>query len=276
MVARDPRVRTRLLAGVLLAFFVVGGLGRLALGGALTAWDERILERVAALRTDTITGWMGVLSAIGAGAIAIPSGILVTWLLHRRGDRQAARCYLVTVLSGWALNLLLKQAFGRPRPAVLPHLDGAGGYSYPSGHAMLAPLVFGLGGLLLARHAPRWIAALATGAGLALALAIAVSRVYLAVHYPSDVVGALLAGTGWAALGLAVYGPLDGEPAAPPSRRWARRPADPLAPTGARRTRRSRSDELGALGLRSLPRPGVTRFITCTARRHPRPNRLDL
>jgi len=212
MPARDPRVRAWLLAGVLLSFFVVGGLGRLALGGSLTAWDERVLERVAGLRTDTLTGWMGVLSAIGAGAIAIPSGLLVAWLLHRRGDRIASRCYLVTVLSGWALNLLLKQAFGRPRPAVLPHLDGAGGYSYPSGHAMLAPLVFGLGALLLARPGPRWVAALATAAGLALALAIAISRVYLAVHYPSDVIGALLAGTGWAALGIAVYSPLGPRP----------------------------------------------------------------
>jgi len=208
MPARDPRFRAWLLAGVLLAFFVVGGLGRLALGNGLTSWDEGILEWVAALRTDPLTGWAGVLSAVGGGAIAIPVALLVAWLLYRRGDRIWFRGYLVTVLSGWALNLILKEAFRRPRPSVLPHLDGAGGFSYPSGHAMLAPLVFGLGAFLLARRAPRWVAALATLAGLVLAVAIAGSRVYLAVHYPSDVIGALLAGTGWAALGVAVYTPV--------------------------------------------------------------------
>lgn len=203
------RVRAWLLAGALLGFFVVGGLGRLALGPALTAWDEHVLERVAAHRSDALTGWMGVLSTIGGGAIALPIGLLATWILGRRGHRIAARCYLVTVLSGWALNLVLKVSFRRARPSVLPHLDGAAGFSYPSGHAMLAPLVFGLGAFLLTRSAGRWPRRVATTAGLGLALAIAASRVYLAVHYPSDVIGALLAGMGWAALGVAVYSPLD-------------------------------------------------------------------
>lgn len=217
MPARDPRVRAWLLAGICLGFFVVGGLGRLALGSALTAWDERMLERVARLRSDTLTGWMGVLTAIGSGAIALPLGALTTWILHRRGDRLAARCYLVTVLSGWALNLALKVSFRRARPSVLPHLDAAGGFSYPSGHAMLAPLVFGLGAFLLTRSAGPGPARIGTAAGLGLALAVAASRVYLAVHYPSDVIGALLAGTGWAALGVAVYSPLDRAAPAPPA-----------------------------------------------------------
>lgn len=189
--------------------FIAGGLGRLALGPALTAWDEGLLERIALLRTPGLTGVMGVLSAVGEGTIAVPAALLLAWVLFRRGDRLMARAYLLTCASGWALNVLLKLAFRRPRPSVLAHLDVAGGYSYPSGHAMLAPLVFGLGGVLLARRlapAPRL---LLVGAGIGLSVAIALSRIYLAVHYPSDVAGALLAGTGWAALGVAVYHPLD-------------------------------------------------------------------
>jgi undecaprenyl-diphosphatase len=203
------QTRARLVAAACLSLFVAGGIGRLALGPALTAWDEGVLERIAAARLPALTGWMGVLSAVGEGTIAIPIALLVAWWLVRRGAPLAARCYAASALSGWALNILLKLLFRRPRPAVLPHLDAAGGYSWPSGHAMLAPLVFGLGAVLLARTLGRWPARLVTASGVLLAGAIAFSRLYLAVHFPSDVIGALLAGCGWAALGVAVYSPLE-------------------------------------------------------------------
>lgn len=209
MPARDPRIRARLVALACLAFFVVGGLGRLALGPDLTAWDEAQLERLAALRTPAVTALMRALSTIGAGEVAIPIALVIIWALVRRRERAAARCYAVTTLSGWALNFGLKALFGRPRPATLPHLDRAGGFSYPSGHAMLAPLVFGLGAFLLTRSLPalpRRTIRLAAGL---LAVLIALSRSWLAVHYPTDVLAALLAGTGWSALGVAVAGPLD-------------------------------------------------------------------
>ncbi len=197
------------MAATCLAFFVVGGLGRLALGASLTAWDQGILEAIAGTRTAWVTAAMQALSTIGGGEVAIPTGMLITILLARRRGRQTAVCYGVTVLSGWGLNLLLKAWFQRPRPSLLPHLDPVGGYSYPSGHAMLAPLVFAFGAMLLARGTSRTVRRIWWTAGWTLALAIAFSRLYLAVHYPSDVAAALLAGTGWAALGVAVYSPLD-------------------------------------------------------------------
>lgn len=213
--ARDPRTRARLLALACLAFFLVGGVGRLALGDALTSWDQAQLERLAAIRTPAITATMRVLSTIGAGEVAIPIGLLVVWLLVRRRERAAARCYAATTLSGWALNFGLKVLFERPRPSILPHLDRAGGYSYPSGHAMLAPLVFGLGAFLLSRSFPAATRRVVRAAAALLAIGIGLSRAWLAVHYPSDVAAALLAGTGWSALGVAAAGPLDPDPAPP-------------------------------------------------------------
>ncbi len=212
MPARDPKHRARFIAVACLTFFVIGGLGRLALGERLTAWDQRLLDLIAEGRTPWLTVVMQGLSFIGAGEIAIPVGLVIAWLLYRRFERQAAACFVATVLSGWALNLTLKAGFERPRPSLIPHLDGVGGYSYPSGHAMMAPLVFGFGAMLLARGTSRAATRIWWTAGLTLAIGIAVSRLYLAVHYPSDVIAALLAGSAWAALGVAVYSPLDPEP----------------------------------------------------------------
>jgi len=222
MPASDPGIRARTVAFAALAFFIVGGLGRLALGDALTSWDERIILGVIGTQRPAVAGWMSVLSAIGSGSVAIPAGVAIFIVLLLRRWRRTALCYGVTVLSGWGLNALLKNGFRRIRPDLLPHLDGAGWYSYPSGHSMLAPLVFGLGAFLLTRGRPPLTRIPARTAAILLCLAIAWSRVYLGVHYPSDVVGALLAGTGWAALGVAVYSPLDEFPSRvtlpPPSR----------------------------------------------------------
>lgn len=90
MPARDPRIRARVVAFACLAFFVTGGLGRQALGGALTSWDQRFMLATAAQRSAVVAGWMGVLSAIGQGAFAIPAGIAVFLVLLIRRWRRAA------------------------------------------------------------------------------------------------------------------------------------------------------------------------------------------
>ena len=82
-------------------------------------------------------------------------------------------------------------------------MHGAGWYSYPSGHSMLAPLVFGLG--VIAWTAP-WTSPLlrrsALGVSAVLAIGVGISRVYVGAHYPTDVLGGLLLGTAWSALWL--------------------------------------------------------------------------
>jgi len=215
-VKRD-RDTVALVAIACLASFLVGGIGRLALGPALTAWDDSVMRWIAERRDPLTAGWMGMLSAIGAGKVAIPAGIGICLILWLRHWKRAALCFLVTVLGGWALNGILKWGFQRARPEVIDRMAGAGWYSYPSGHAMLAPLVFGLGLILLTRRSPSPTRrAVDYAIAVLLPLGIAYSRVYLGVHYPSDVIGALLAGTGWAALGVAVYGPLEPHPPSPP------------------------------------------------------------
>ena len=118
-------------------------------------------------------------------------------LLARRRFRWAA--YLaVTSAGGALLNQMLKIHYVRPRPDLNAAVLQATGYSFPSGHAMSATIVLGALGYLAARSARSWKAKSAAFSTFAtLALAIGVSRLYLGVHWASDVAAGFAAGALW-------------------------------------------------------------------------------
>ena len=191
-----------MLAIVCLVLFF--GLTAAVLAGVADTWDRTLMLALAARREPWLTWWMRLLSVAGSGLIEIPLALLLIVGLALRKRNAEAWWYTAAALSGWALYGLAKLAVHRPRPHAIPRLmHGAGWYSYPSGHSMLAPIIFGLGIIVWAapwpspalRRAALVLAAL-------LALGIGFSRVYVGVHYPSDVVGGLLLGTAWSALAL--------------------------------------------------------------------------
>jgi undecaprenyl-diphosphatase len=142
------------------------------------------------------------LSALGSlvGTCAVISLALV--VLRRR---HAAIVAIGVPLGAFLTDTLLKLLFHRPRPleAAIPLPSS---YSFPSGHATVAAATYLTLGLLLAdRLASRRAKTLCVTLGALLAVAIAGSRVYLGVHYPSDVVGGLVLGTAWALLGRRYY-----------------------------------------------------------------------
>jgi undecaprenyl-diphosphatase len=96
-------------------------------------------------------------------------------------------------IGGTLLNLILKQIFAAPRPDLLPHLDIVHSYSFPSGHAAGNMMFFGALAMLAGR---RW----AYGAGGAMIALIGASRVWLGVHWPSDVMAGWIEGLGWLVL----------------------------------------------------------------------------
>ena len=113
--------------------------------------------------------------------------------------RREATLFAATILSGWVVNTLIKSLIGRPRPTIVSHLAEAGGSSFPSGHSFNSAVVYmGIAlalASLSAQRGVRW--SMIAGAALISAL-IALSRVWLGVHYPSDVIAGWLGGTAWA------------------------------------------------------------------------------
>jgi undecaprenyl-diphosphatase len=169
--------------------------------GWTQALDVRLMLAVGQSRPPWATAVMRAASILGSGAVEIPLGLLISFRLAAIRRRSEAAGYAAAVLSGWALYGLMKFLFHRARPRVIPRLmGGAGWYAFPSGHATLAPLVFGLGALIWAAPWPRPVRWMLLAGAAMLSLVIGYSRVYVGVHWPTDVIGGLLLGAGWAAL----------------------------------------------------------------------------
>lgn len=139
---------------------------------------------------------------LGDGAVIVFIAAGVCAVLAARGRRIAAASCFVPLLST-PLNWVLKQMMGRPRPDsdVVNVLASAGGLSFPSGHAMGAAWFFGLLSLLAVAHArERRRAACGAAVCAAVILLVGLSRVYLGVHWASDVLGGWASGLALAAL----------------------------------------------------------------------------
>jgi undecaprenyl-diphosphatase len=195
-------VRATRAAVVAVACLVLfGGLAVAVQMGWTQALDLRLMLALAPHRPTWSTNVMRTASFLGSGSVEIPLSLLLSLRLAMIRRRSEAAGYAYAALSGWALYGLLKYLFHRARPHVIPRLmRGGGWYAFPSGHATLAPLVFGLGVLIWSAPWPRATRLALVGAASLLSLLIAFSRVYLGLHWPTDAIGGLLLGTGWAAL----------------------------------------------------------------------------
>ena len=119
--------------------------------------------------------------------------------------RREATLLAFTVAGGWLANSAAKLLVGRPRPEIVPHLMEAGGNSFPSGHSFNAAVVFIAIALAFAAISSRQsVRMLVIAAALVISAMVAWSRVWLGVHWPSDVVAGWLGGAGWAFLASAV------------------------------------------------------------------------
>jgi undecaprenyl-diphosphatase len=115
------------------------------------------------------------------------------------GKRNLAFVIVSTVLSGWMVSATIKLLVGRERPDIVPHLVAVHDASFPSGHAMVSAVTYLTLGTLLAsiqqsKLASRYIITIS----VALTLLIGSSRIFLGVHFPTDVIAGWLLGAAWA------------------------------------------------------------------------------
>lgn len=189
-----------------LALFV--GISILVVSGASLPWDTSVLLAVGAARNPGLIDLMIGITMLNEGAVPVVAGLGMCALLYRLGGRRPAQTLLAAGLSGELIYVLAKAAFNRQRPELITHLSGGGWVSYPSGHTMMAPIIWSLGLILLARELPRARLPLLIAAVLIPPL-LAASRVVLGVHYPTDVLGALALGSAWMFAWLDWSGPMD-------------------------------------------------------------------
>lgn len=121
--------------------------------------------------------------------------------------RRAAKFLFFTVTGGWAFSMVLKVVFMRPRPTVLPHYTLSDTYSFPSGHTFNSVVVYlSLGLVVSLMISSIYLRAVIAVATFGFLVMIGVSRMMLGVHFPSDIIGGWLGGTGWVCLMFSLYG----------------------------------------------------------------------
>lgn len=154
------------------------------------------------VRDFTALGSTGVLSIITLGVVG--------WLMFS-GKRKTAGLVFVAILCGVVFSSLLKVGFARPRPDLVPHSVAVFTNSFPSGHAMMSAVVYLTLGFLVARtqHAAALKVYLLSLA-LFLTLLVGLSRIYLGVHWPSDVLAGWAVGACWAFMCSLVMSRLQG------------------------------------------------------------------
>ena len=141
------------------------------------------------------------LTALGGVAVLTLVTLGVTGYLLIRRQRWAAMLVIIATVGGLCLSSILKRAFSRPRPAIVPHLSDAFTSSFPSGHSMLSATVYLTLGALLARFVEqRRLKLYFLVIALLLTFLVGLSRVYMGVHYPTDVLAGWTAGLVWATL----------------------------------------------------------------------------
>lgn len=141
----------------------------------------------------------GDVTALGSVSVLVLLTLAVVVFLYLQRKTHAAALVLTAIGGGALLSTLLKLGFGRPRPDLVPHVVEVHTLSFPSGHAMLAAVTYLTLGALLARTQPQArVKAYVLLLAVLLTLLVGLSRVYLGVHWPTDVLAGWMIGAAWA------------------------------------------------------------------------------
>jgi undecaprenyl-diphosphatase len=148
-----------------------------------------------------MTGVLMDLTALGGPTVLFLVVLAVVGFLVLQTRYRTAFFILMTAVTGEAAIYLMKFLFARPRPTVVPHLRETFSSSFPSGHAMQSAIIYlTLGAMLMRIAQGRLTKIYCLGIGMFLTFVVGVSRVWLGVHYPTDVLAGWIVGLFWASL----------------------------------------------------------------------------
>lgn len=170
------------------------------IGIGVRAWapgvDVQVLQAIALHRSSALTSVAQIVSDAGSFALLAP--LSIAFVLLRRWKRPADDIALVVIAAGSAaLPSVVKLIVARPRPTI-EHLSHLTSLSFPSEHTTQAAAIYLTIAILLSRDLNRGWRELVVVLAVLIALAVAWSRVYLGVHFPTDVIAGLLLGWSWA------------------------------------------------------------------------------
>ena len=187
------------LAGLAVAALAMWGFSTIAeevLEKESYAFDTSILLYLRSLHTPLRDRIMLAFTSLGEPNLLLALSVSLGIILWVGKHRSEATTIAVTGSGALGLNILLKQLFARARPQLWERTVDVKFYSFPSGHAMISMVIYGLLGYFLGSRFPkqRWLIYILT---VVLIGAIGLSRLYLGVHWPTDVIAGYTAGLVW-------------------------------------------------------------------------------
>ncbi len=194
-----PLLTTIRFIGLLIAAFALWGFYEIAeeVLERETQWlDTSILLTLQKWHTPLLDRVMLVITNLGSPSILLIASLVLAAFLLWRKQRAETATLLIAAIGALGLNYWLKELFARSRPELWHRTVAVNFYSFPSGHAMISLVVFGIAGYLLAVHIPRWRVPIALST-VSLVCAVGFSRLYFGVHWPTDIVAGYAAGTVW-------------------------------------------------------------------------------
>jgi membrane-associated phospholipid phosphatase len=197
-------VGTLAVSGLLFSMLAVD----VATGAPIVSFDRALAGWLHTYETGFATDVVSTVTQLGGATVLLAITLVASVALVLARRFAHATLMGAALAGGEALNMALKAAFERPRPAFSDPIATASGFSFPSGHAMVSVTVYGaLAFVILATTKSRRARVLVLATAAALVLAIGFSRLYLGVHYVSDVLAAYGAGVAWLMLcGLTLLG----------------------------------------------------------------------
>jgi len=170
----------------------------------IRAFDDAVYEFVSGFISDNMTRFMKIVTFLGSQWFITSLTVLIPALIFILRKKKYYRPGLLipaNIAMGALFNLILKLIFRRPRPELLRLVEESG-YSFPSGHSMSSLIFYGFFAYLLVRYGKHRSKYFFVGVLGVLVVLIGLSRIYLGVHYASDVLAGFLVGAGWLILAI--------------------------------------------------------------------------